>query len=263
MKSLIAFSLVTIVCCGVIEGQTQEEKQSKSFLGLPNAPSAVPNPTPSSPAPPKFVEDSAEAVEPVRTQPSRVELTHRVIRSGIIVPPLTPSEKLKLSIRSATGFTAFGWALFGAGTRHLTDSRPHYGTDKAGFGERLGAASLKQASEEILSYGVYASLFHEDPHYYVLGKICNCGIKDRAIYSATRVFITRTDAGGTSVNWAKMAGVASSNALTLTYYPERDRDMADTLSGIGVSLGISMVSNEMHEFIGDVITKIRHKNTDK
>jgi hypothetical protein len=257
MKSLIAFSLVTILCCGPIEGQTKEEKQSKSFLGLPNAPSAVAKPSS------KDTENSVEGVEAVRTQPNRLELTHRVIRSGIIVPPLTSSEKLKLSIRSATSLTAFGSALFGAGTRHLTDSRPHYGTDKAGFGERLGAASLKQASEEVLSYGVYASLFREDPHYYVLGQTCNCGIKDRAIYSATRVFITRTDAGGTSINWAKMAGVASSSALTLTYYPERDRDVADTLSGIGVSLGMSMVSNEMHEFIGDVMSKIRHKNTDK
>jgi len=258
MKTLIVFSLVTIMCCGLIEGQTKEEQQSKSFLGLPNAPSAVANP-----APPKIAGESSERVEPVRTQPNRLELTHRVIRSGIIVPPLTPSEKFELSIRSATSFTALGSALFGAGTRHLTDSRPHYGTDKAGFGERLGAASLKQASEEVLSYGVYASLFREDPHYYVLGKTCNCGIKDRAIYSATRVFVTRTDAGGKSVNWAKMAGVASSSALTLTYYPERDRDVADTLSGIGVSLGMSMVSNEMHEFIGDVISKIRNKNTDK
>jgi hypothetical protein len=60
-----------------------------------------------------------------------------------------------------------------------------------------------------------------------------------------------------------MAGVASSSALTLTYYPERDRDIADTFSGIGISLGMSMVSNEMHEFIGDVMAKIRHKRTDK
>jgi hypothetical protein len=258
MKSLIIFSLITVTCCGFIEGQTKEEKQSKSFLGLPNAPSAV-----ASPASPTIASDSVARVESIRTKPNRLELTHRVIRSGIIVPPLTPPEKLKLSIRSATSFTALGSALFGAGTRHLTDSRPHYGTDKAGFGERLGAASLKQASEEVLSYGVYASLFREDPHYYVLGKTCNCGIKDRAIYSATRVFVTRTDAGGTSVNWAKMAGVASSSALTLTYYPERDRDIADTFSGIGISLGMSMVSNEMHEFIGDVMAKIRHKRTDK
>ena len=258
MKSLIIFFLVIITCCGVIEGQTKEEKQPEPFLELPNAPSAV-----AKPVPPTIKEDSDKGIEPIRTQPNRLELTHRVIRSGIIVPPLTPSEKLRLSIRSATSLTAFGSALVGAGTRHLMDSRPHYGTDKAGFGERLGAASLKQASEEILSYGVYASLFREDPHYYVLGRTCMCGIKQRAIYSATRVFITRTDAGSTSVNWSKMAGVASSSALTLTYYPERDRNVAVTLSGIGVSLGMSMVSNEMHEFIGDVITKIRHKNVDK
>ena len=256
MKSFGRFFLVTITCCGLLEGQTKQEKQSKSFL--PDAPSAVTRPVPNTSA-----QDSAEGVESIRTQPNRLELTHRVIRSGIIVPTLSPPQKLKLSIRSATSLTAFGSAVFGAGTRHLTDSRPHYGTDKAGFGERLGAASLKQASEEILSYGVYASLFHEDPHYYVLGTTCNCGIKERAIYAATRTFITRTDEGGTSVNWAKMSGVASSSALTLTYYPERDRDLTTTFGGIGVSLGMSMVSNEMHEFIGDVVAKVRHKIPDK
>ena len=169
MKSLIIFSLVTFTCCGLIEGQTNEEKQSKSFLGLPNAPSAVAR----SSLLLTIAGDSSRELSLFGLQPNRLELTHRVIRSGIIVPPLTPPEKLRLSIRSATSFTAFGSALVGAGTRHLTDSRPHYGTDKAGFGERLGAASLKQASEEVLSYGVYASLFREDPHYYVLGKTCN------------------------------------------------------------------------------------------
>jgi hypothetical protein len=259
MKSLIIFSLVTITSCGIIEGQTKEEKLSQSLLGLPNAPSAVANPAPSVTS-----GDPSEVVEPSQTErPNRLELTHRVLHTGVIVPPLTPAQKLRLSLRSATSITAFGSALFGAGMRHLTDSRPHYGTDKAAFGERLGAASLKQASEEVFSYGVYASLFHEDPHYYVLGTTCNCGIKERAVYAATRTFVTRTDTGGTSVNWAKMAGVASSSALTLTYYPERDRDLTTTFGGMGVSLGMSMVSNEMHEFLGDVVAKIRHKTPDR
>jgi hypothetical protein len=257
MKSLVIFSMVTIMCCGLTEGQTKEEKQSETFLGLPDAPSAVIKPVPS-----RTKGDLAEGLEPTETKPNRLELTHRVIRSGILVPPLTPSEKVRLSIRSATSLSAFASAVVGAGTRHLTDSRPHYGTDKAGFGERLGAASLKQASEEVLSYGVYASLFHEDPHYYVLGRTCSCGIKERAIYAATRTFVTRTDAGTTSFNWAKMAGITSSSVLTLTYYPERDRDVTTTLGGIGFSLGMSAASNEMHEFLGDVVAKIRHK-TDK
>jgi hypothetical protein len=188
---------------------------------------------------------------------TRAPYLHRVVKAGAGPQPLTAKEKFEMSFRSRLSIGAFGSSLFGAGERHLFNSRPHYGTDSAGFGERLGAAELKQATESFFSYGLYAAAFREDPHYYRMGP--QTGYVQRGIYSASRVFLTRTDSGQTSVNWAKLAGMASATALTNTYYPDRDRSVRQSMEAYGSSLASSALTLELHEFMPDVISLIRHR----
>jgi len=181
-----------------------------------------------------------------------------VVPAGGGPEPLTAEQKFELSFRSAVSLGGVGTSLLSAGEGHLANSRPHYGSDKGAFGERLGAAELKQATESFFSYGLYAAAFHEDPHYYVKGP--GHTFKDRAIYSATRVVLTQTDAGNTGVNWAKLAGVASAGALANAYYPPRDRTVGDTLSSFATSLAIATLSLELHEFMPDVKRKFLHRH---
>jgi hypothetical protein len=183
---------------------------------------------------------------------------HRVVAPGLGPQDLTVPEKFEMSFRSRVSFGAFGSSLFGAGERQLFNSRPHYGTDSGAFGERLGAAELKQFSESFFSYGLYASLFRSDPHYYVMGP--GHPLLHRAIYSASRVLLTRTDSGGTNVNWAKLAGMASATALTNTYYPVPDRGVRQSLSAYGSSLATSALTLELHEFVPNIFAMFKHKN---
>lgn len=184
---------------------------------------------------------------------------HRVVPAGDGPQPLTSTQKFEMSFRSRVGLGAIGSSIFGAGERQLFNSRPHYGTDSGAFGERLGAAELKQVTESFFSYGLYASAFHEDPHYYVMGPGPGHGIMHRAVYSATRVVLTRTDDGGTGVNWAKLAGMGSATALTNTYYPPQDRGFHQTMSAYGASLATSALTLELHEFLPDVMHAVLHR----
>lgn len=185
---------------------------------------------------------------------------HRTVPAGMGLQPLTAGEKFELSLRSRFSAGAFAGALFGAGWSHLNNSRPHYGTDRGAFGERLGAAELKQTSESFFSSGLYAAAFHEDPHYYVMGPGPGHGVAHRAIYAATRVLVTRTDDGGTSVNFAKLTGLASSNALANLYYPAQDQAVSKTISSFLTNIGTSALSLELNEFLPDVIHAVRHKH---
>ncbi|HWG17213.1 MAG TPA: hypothetical protein VN678_05090 [Acidobacteriaceae bacterium] len=187
---------------------------------------------------------------------------HRNVPPGEGLQPLTAGQKFELSIRSRFSAGAFAGALFGAGWSHLNNSRPHYGSDRGAFGERLGAAELKQASESFFTSGLYAAAFHEDPHYYVMGSGQGHSIAHRAIYAATRVVVTRTDSGGTSVNFAKLAGLASSNALANAYYPVQDRAVSKTVTAFATNLGTSALSLELSEFLPDVFHAIHHKHGD-
>lgn len=202
---------------------------------------------------------SAEAsVSMPPARPVSGPFLHRVVPPGLGPQPLTSDQKFEMSIRSRASFGALGSSIFGAGERQLFNSRPHYGTDSGAFGERLGAAELKQVTESFFSYGLYASAFHEDPHYYVMGR--GHSIVHRAVYSATRVVLTRTDAGGTGINWAKLAGMGSATALTNAYYPPQDRGVGETFSAYGASLASSMLTLELHEFVPDLKRAILHRH---
>lgn len=183
---------------------------------------------------------------------------HRVVGQGLGPQPLTSGQKIELSFRSRVSFGAFGSSLFGAGERQLLDSRPHYGTDSAAFGERLGAAELKQVTDAFFSYGAYAVAFHQDPHYYVKGRGSESYLK-RAVYAATRIVLTRTDSGATGVNYAKLLGVATATGLTNTYYPARDVGFSQTVSAYFSTLGTSALTLEIHEFLPDLKHLARHK----
>jgi hypothetical protein len=185
---------------------------------------------------------------------------HRTVPAGEGLQPLTAGQKFELSFRSRFSAGAFAGALFGAGWSQLNNSRPHYGSDRGAFGERLGAAELKQTSESFFSSGLYAAAFHEDPHYYVMGSGQGHSVAHRVIYAATRVVVTRTDGGGTSVNFAKLAGLASSNALANTYYPVQDRAVSKTVTGFATNLGTSALSFELNEFLPDVMHAVLHRH---
>lgn len=182
---------------------------------------------------------------------------HRIVPPDMGPQPLSAGQKMELSLRSSISAMSFGSAFISAGWSHLNNSRPHYGSDRAGFGERLGAAKLKQSSESLFSYGIWASAFHEDPHYYVMGPTHS--IANRAVYAATRVVITRKDSGSTGVNWAKLAGIACSNALVNAYYPDTDRGFRPTITAYGTNLLTTAATMELNEFLPDVMKAVHHK----
>jgi len=209
------------------------------------------------PALPDAPEGRAEYVSP--EYPGPHPYLHRVVKADMGPQPLTAEQKIELSLISPLRPMSFGASLFSAGWSHLNDSRPHYGVDRGAFGERLGAAKVKQMSENFFSYGVFAAAFHEDPHYYVMGPGPGHSIQHRAIYAATRVVLTRKDDGSTGINWAKLVGVAASNALANAYYPDRDRGVKSTLTAYVNNLWTTAATIQLDEFLPDVIHLARHK----
>lgn len=180
-----------------------------------------------------------------------------VVKSDEVVPTLTSGEKFRASLQSRISPGGVGATLFAAGFSHLRNSSPDYGTDKGAFGERLGALALKQTSSSFFSYGVYASLAHTDPRYYVMGP--RESITRRAVYSASRVVVTRSDDGHSRINWPKLAGIATATALTNLYYPKEDHGFADSVKAFGGSVGASALTYELHEFLGDAVRAVRNR----
>jgi hypothetical protein len=79
----------------------------------------------------------------------------------------------------------------------------------------------------------------------------------RLIWSAERTIFTQKDDGRAAINWPKLAGVATSTALTTAYYPAVDHGFGNESQAFAMSLATSILNDELHEFGGDVIRMIR------
>jgi hypothetical protein len=151
---------------------------------------------------------------------------------------------------SLSPFAATGW-IFAAGYEQLTNTAPNWGTDRGAFGVRLGDAAIRATTEDFLSDGVMAPLFHLDPRYYRLGR--RHKPLARVLYAATRPLITRTDSGRTVPNFSLMAGNLAGSALTNLYYPQQNRGVAQTFATFGSGLGGSAVGFGIAEFFGGIL----------
>jgi hypothetical protein len=172
-----------------------------------------------------------------------------------IADPMTVREKFSAGLKnSVSPFSAAGW-IAAARWGQLTDNSPNYGTDTGAFGQRLGAAALRSTSNKILSNSVFASIFHEDPRYYVMGS--GHTFVQRVVYAGTRSIITRTDGGHSTPNFALLAGSAASSALTMTYYPAKNTTFSGAAQTFGGSLGGSALSFIVDEFLVDALVDLK------
>ncbi|NYF92124.1 hypothetical protein RBB79_20795 [Tunturiibacter empetritectus] len=221
------------------------------MLTLPNAPEFSSNGT--------SVDESSSSnelagfVNPMSTNydislPTRRDMT---ILPGETSHPLSSHGKVVLGFKESMSiFSILGWST-SAGYSHLVDGSPNYGTDKAAFGERLGATALRNVSESIFSVSLFAPLLHEDPRYFELGPEHN--VAKRVVYAASRSLITRTDGGHSSVNFSLLAGNLLGSALTNAYYPERNRGFGQTMETFGTSVGGSAFGYVVTEFLNQAL----------
>ena len=208
---------------------------------------------------PGIARDSPSAVAPTATGSSMPEAspTQKYIEPGQAVPRLTAKDKALLGLRDAfSPFAGVGW-LTSAGYEQILNDSPNYGTDRGAFGQRLGAAAVRDVTEDVFSDSVMSPLLREDPRYYRLGPAHNFFV--RLVYAGTRTIVTRTDGGKLSPNLGLLTGTLAGSALASTYYPPVNRGFTQTMETFGGSLGGSAVGDVVSEFYGDAIQLFRHK----
>jgi hypothetical protein len=229
----------------------EEAPRGEAMLSLPDPPRFSTSAT--SADDPRSSNELASFSYPLSTNydislPTRRDMT---ILPGETSHPLSAHGKVVLGLRESMSiFSILGWST-SSGYSHLVDGSPNYGTDKAAFGERLGATALRNVSESIFSVSLFAPLLHEDPRYFELGPGHN--VAKRVVYAASRSLITRTDSGHSSVNFSLLAGNALGSALTNAYYPERNRGFGQTMQTFGTSVGGSAFGFAVTEFLNQAL----------
>jgi hypothetical protein len=182
-----------------------------------------------------------------------------IVWPGEVANPMTVHDKVSAGLKNSVSiFSATGW-LGAAGWEQLINGSPNYGTDSGAFGQRLGAAAIRGISNGVFSRSVFASIFHEDPRYHVMGS--GHPFLKRLVYAGSRCIITRTDSGHSTPNFALFAGNAAGSALTVTYYPAKNTTFSGVAEIFGGSLGGSALSFVVDEFIVDALRDLHLKKT--
>ena len=141
-------------------------------------------------------------------------------------------------------------AIFSAGYGQVTDANPHYGTDSGGFGERFGAAMLRQATDRISGDGILSAVFHQDPRFY---RDAQGPVLHRGLHAVSQTFVRRTDNGTKTFNASGILGHAVANALTVTYYPHVSATASIAAQGFGTSVAADLGSKLILEFGPDLL----------
>jgi hypothetical protein len=108
-----------------------------------------------------------------------------------------------------------------------------------------------------MTSAVFASILRQDPRYYQKGQ---GGFWHRVEYAMSRIFVTRTDAGGQQFNYSEIFGSAvAAGVSTYTYHPHADKTLPNTLKVWGTQVGYDTVTIELKEFWPDIRRRFTHK----
>jgi hypothetical protein len=172
------------------------------------------------------------------------------------IKPLTPAEKMKVSLDDSFDPSAFLVAGIFAGISMAERQYTSFGTGAQGFGKYYGGAFADQAIGNIMTEGLFPVALHQDPRYFVKG---TGGFWKRTGYAIGREFITRGDDGLNHFNTSELAGNAVAAGISNLYYPAADRSFGHTANKWGQQIALDTFFNVTKEFWPDVRNKLfRH-----
>jgi hypothetical protein len=169
------------------------------------------------------------------------------------------SAKTKITIASKDSFDWPNYIIGGifAGIYQLDNDHPNFGHGVAGYARYYGTSYADQVIGNMLTEGIMPIVFHEDPRYFrkVHGRVLT-----RVGYSLTRVLVTKTDHGNTTVNFAEIVGNGMGASISNLYYTQ-EQGFRDTSIRWGTQIATDALSNLLKEFWPDIKRHL-HKNHD-
>jgi hypothetical protein len=233
MTSPTRLALIALLACGSMFAQTADP---------PAQPAAAPSqPGQTEPPPP---DKRVFGVLP----------NYRTANETAVYTPITVKQKFTIAAKDSFDYPLLGLSAIIAAEGQLRNTDPSFGQGWAGYGRRVGVEYGDQAIGNMMTEGIFPSLLHEDPRYFRRGYGT---VKSRIWYAATRVFVTKTDAGGTRFNFSEILGNATGTAISNAYTPDQ-RDVGDNLETWWTQIGIDSASQVLKEFWPDIKHKLFH-----
>ena len=172
------------------------------------------------------------------------------------VKPLTPREKFDEWARGAYDPLGLAGAAAEAALEYShSDGFCDYGKHWGGYAKCYGSAELDANISSFFGDFLFPVVMHQDPRYFGMGP-GSAGTGTRFLYAVSRVFVTRTDSGGTAPDYAALSGTFLAAAASNLYYPRQDRGFGHSMSRVAWDLGDTALFNVAAEFWPDIKRKV-------
>jgi len=194
---------------------------------------------------------STSSTMPVNNRVLGVLPNYRTAEESDPFSPLSVRRKFYIGYKDSTDYPIFILAAGLAGLSQAVGSHEQLGSGWEGYGKRLGTSVADQLVGNFMTESVMPSLLHQDPRYFRRGR---GGVWSRVGYSASRVFVAKSDKGNWTFNFAEVSGNAITAAVGNAYYPG-ERRLGDNVSRFGSQMAIDAFSQILKEFWPDVKRK--------
>jgi hypothetical protein len=240
-----SFVLAASLCAALTCAQAQENSAA-----APTAEHAVTTPAPQEPAEiPQTIDKRVFGVLP----------NYRTADGSLPFSPISSGRKLTIAAKDSFDWPVYITSALFCTLYQLENQNPSFGQGMAGYGRRYGTALADQVIGNMMTEGFMPILFREDPRYFRRG---DGSKKSRAFYALTRIFVTKTDSGRTTFNFAEVVGNSAATAISNAYYPDT-RTVHDNAERLGVALATDAFSQVAKEFWPDVKRKLFKKRDEE
>jgi hypothetical protein len=169
---------------------------------------------------------------------------------------ISTRQKFDIATKDTFDYPSYGLAAAFAGLSQLQNDNPSFGQGFKGYTRRYGSAVTDQDLGNYMTEAILPSLLREDPRYFRRG---HGSFLLRAAYAASRVVVTRTDAGSSRFNTSEFLGNGIVASIGNLYYPD-DTGLRYTAQRMFMQIGTDAFDNVLKEFWPDVKRSwLRHR----
>ena len=219
-----------------------------------------PRSLPAKPTTEQSREAANESVPLAKQQPKRIlgiMPNYRAVSAGAIPPPPTPKQAFVIATRNSFDYSSFVFVGITSAMAEWSDAHPQLGEGMAGYGRYYWRGYLDKTDGNYLVIFVLPTIFHQDERYYALGQ---GGFLKRGVWAASRILITPTYTGRKSFNVSELLGRGLAQAISISYYPSKDRTAGEIATKNGYALGRDALTNVFREFWPDIAVHVLHRH---
>jgi hypothetical protein len=244
----------TLAPTNVLRTDVSQNQDPPRIAPATNGKSSLPDaPTPQiSPSTPSNPNDQSGK------QPKRIlgiVPNYRAVSANEHLPPLDFKGALWLATQDTFDYSDFIFVAGLAGIDMAGRSQPAFGHGAEGYGKYYWHVFVDGAIENYMTEAIVPAATKEDPRYYTMGE---GGFVKRTGYAVSRLFITRTNSGGSTFNLSEIVGAGAAAGIGNAYYPAQSNPWVKTYQRWGTQVGLDGVFNALKEFWPDVNQAIFH-----